>query len=626
MNDVGKGGDHVLMWQIWEEENNRWMEENHTLYLDFNSQNEFMSETAEQPSDLIIPLLRYQKEWLAWALKQEESTAKGGILADDMGMGKTVQAMALVLAKREIGQAISNSSLLSPSSYVLPEVKGTLVICPVVALIQWVNEIDRFTTIGSNKVLIYHGANREKDINRFAEYDFVITTYSTVETEYRKNIMILHSMKWNRIILDEAHCVKDIRSNTTRAILELESSFKWALSGTPLQNRVGELYSLYIASPIQFQGTHGIGRDAMVLLKHKILKMIMLRRTKKGRVVDLALPPRIVTLRKDSLDANEEDYYTSLREESRAKFNAYIQVGTLMNNYADIFDLLTRMRQALDHPYLVEYSSTVVDRSGSTNNVGYVEQSCGLCHDLVEDPVVTSCTHVFCKSCLISFSAVMGQISCPSCSKSFIVDFTANDQKTKANIKGFRSSSILNKIRLDNFQTSTKIEALREEIRFMIERDGSAKAIVFSQFTSFLDLIHYSLQKSGISCVQLDGSMTITARDSTIAKFTNDPDCIIFLMSLKAGGLALNLTIASQVFLMDPWWNAAVERQAQDRIHRIGQYKPIRIVRFVIENTIEERILELQKKKKLLFEGTVGGASEALGKLTEEDLKFLFAT
>ncbi|KAG5596034.1 hypothetical protein H5410_037266, partial [Solanum commersonii] len=496
MNDVRKGGDHVLMWQIWEEENNRWMEENHTLYLDFNSQNEFMSETVEQPSDLIIPLLRYQKEWLAWVLKQEESIVRGGILADDMGMGKTVQAMALVLAKREIGQAISNSSFLSPAPYVLPAVKGTLVICPVVALIQWVNEIDRFTTIGSNKVLVYDGANREKDINRFAEYDFVITTYSTVEIEYRKNIMILHSMKWNRIILDEAHCVKDIHSNTTRAILALESSFKWALSGTPLQNRVGEWYSLvrflqinpysyyfckdcdcraldnssfmcphchhkstqqfywwnrYIASPIQFQGNHGIGRDAMVLLKHKILKTIMLRRTKKGRTADLALPPRIVTLRKDSLDANEEDYYTSLREESQA--NLMSMQSIFVSTYA------TTSLLALDHPYLVEYSSTVVDRSGSTNNVGYVEQSC-----------------------------VMGPISCPSCSKSFTVDFTAN-------IKGFRSSSILNKIRLDNFQTSTKIEALREEIRFMIERDGSAKAIVFSQFTSFLDLIHYSLQK-----------------------------------------------------------------------------------------------------------------------------------
>jgi DNA repair protein RAD16 len=159
----------------------------------------------------------------------------------------------------------------------------------------------------------------------------------------------------------------------------------------------------------------------------------------------------------------------------------------------------------------------------------------------------------------------------------------------------------------------------------MVERDGSAKAIVFSQFTSFLDLINYSLQKSGVSCVQLNGSMTMGARDVAIKKFTDDPECKIFLISLKAGGVALNLTVASHVFLMDPWWNPAVERQAQDRIHRIGQYKPIRIVRFVIENTIEERILKLQEKKELVFEGTIGGKSESLGKLTVADLRFLFA-
>ncbi|KAJ8539997.1 hypothetical protein K7X08_026386 [Anisodus acutangulus] len=148
--------------------------------------------------------------------------------------------------------------------------------------------------------------------------------------------------------------------------------------------------------------------------------------------------------------------------------------------------------------------------------------------------------------------------------------------------------------------TSTKIDALREEIRFMVERDGSAKAIVFSQFTSFLDLIHYSLQKSGISCVQLDGSMTMAARDSAITRFTEDPDCRIFLMSLKAGGVALNLTVASHVFLMNPWWNPAVERQVQDSC---CCFLISRIVRFVIENTIEESIFKLQEKKELVFEG-----------------------
>jgi len=158
----------------------------------------------------------------------------------------------------------------------------------------------------------------------------------------------------------------------------------------------------------------------------------------------------------------------------------------------------------------------------------------------------------------------------------------------------------------------------------MIERDGSAKGIVFSQFTSFLDLIQFSLEKSGIKCVQLNGAMNITEKGRAIDTFTNDPDCRIFLMSLKAGGVALNLTVASHVFLMDPWWNPAVESQAQDRIHRIGQFKPIKSTRFVIKDTVEERILQLQQKKQLVFEGTVGDSPDAMSKLTEADLKFLF--
>lgn len=385
-----------------------------------------------------------------------------------------------------------------------------------------------------------------------------------------------------------------------------------------------------MATPIQAMGNIGEGQRAMILLKHKILKSILLRRTKKGRAADLALPPRIVSLRRDTLDIKEEDYYQSLYNESQAQFNTYVEAGTLMNNYAHIFDLLTRLRQAVDHPYLVVYSRTSTLRAGNIVDTENGEQVCGICNDPLEDPVVTSCAHVFCKACLNDFSTTLGQVSCPSCSKPLTVDLTMSmdpgDRDMKTTIKGFKPSSILNRIRLDDFQTSTKIDALREEIRFMVERDGSAKGIVFSQFTSFLDLINYSLQKSGITCVQLVGSMSMAARDAAISRFSNEPDCKIFLMSLKAGGVALNLTVASHVFLMDPWWNPAVERQAQDRIHRIGQYKPIRIVRFVIEKTIEERILKLQEKKELVFEGTVGGSSEALGKLTEADLKFLFIT
>ncbi|KAF5810036.1 putative DNA helicase chromatin remodeling SNF2 family [Helianthus annuus] len=752
----------TLMWQVWEEETEKWLDQHMTEDVDLDNLNEIVAETVGPSPDLIMPLLRYQKEWLAWGLKQEESASRGGILADEMGMGKTVQAIALVLAKRALRPSSSSTG-----------VNTTLVICPLIAVMQWVNEIDRFTAKGSNKVLVYHGPNRGKSLVEFSEYDFIVTTYSIVEAEYRKNVMppkdrcewcgkmfyakklkihlkyfcgpdavktakqskqckkkgklgektslskadvsdeedgehksskkntkgkrkkenietsafpdissgsgsmksFLHSVKWDRIILDEAHYIKDRRCNTTRAVFALESSYKWALSGTPLQNRVGELYSLvrflqitpysyymckdcdckvldyssnsscpscphksvrhfcwwnkYIANPIANRGRTDDGIRAMILLKDKVLKSILLRRTKKGRAADLALPPRIISLRRDYLDITEKDYYTSLYTESQAQFNTYVEEGTLMNNYAHIFDLLTRLRQAVDHPYLVVYSKTAVARRDETKSTN--EQICGICHDVAEDPVVTSCEHLFCKSCLIDFSASYGQPACPTCSKPLTVDFSANNhdqqvQKPKSSFKGFKSSSIINRIRLENFQTSTKIDALKEEIRFMVERDGSAKGIVFSQFTSFLDLIHYSLHKCGVKCVQLDGSMTMGAREAAITKFTDDRDCKVFLMSLKAGGVALNLTVASHVFLMDPWWNPAVEQQAQDRIHRIGQYKPIRVVRFVIENTIEERILNLQEKKKLVFEGTVGGCNEALGRLTEADMRFLFAT
>ena len=154
--------------------------------------------------------------------------------------------------------------------------------------------------------------------------------------------------------------------------------------------------------------------------------------------------------------------------------------------------------------------------------------------------------------------------------------------------------------------------------------DPSAKAIIFSQYVSFLDLLEHRLLLGGIRVVKLNGGMNLAQRDSVLTAFKEDPGVRVILISLKAGGVALNLTVASRIFLMDPWWNPAAEYQAIDRAHRLGQHKPIRAVRFVVRNTVEERILRLQDKKRLVFEGTVGGDAASLSQLSEDDLRFLF--
>lgn len=183
----------TLMWEVWEEENERWLDAHLSEDTDLDGQNAVLEETVEAPYNLTMPLLRYQKEWLAWALKQEESLIRGGILADEMGMGKTIQAIALVLAKKEICRIHGEDNIPSTSAggptTILPETSSTLVVCPLVAVKQWESEINRFTLEGSTKVLIYHGASRGRNLKNLFEYDFVITTYSIVESEYRKFCM-----------------------------------------------------------------------------------------------------------------------------------------------------------------------------------------------------------------------------------------------------------------------------------------------------------------------------------------------------------------------------------------------------------------------------------------------------
>jgi DNA repair protein RAD16 len=328
-----------------------------------------------------------------------------------------------------------------------------------------------------------------------------------------------------------------------------------------------------------------------------------------------------------------------------------------MNNYAHIFDLLTKMRQATSHPYMVVHTKNSKNKFNGKNEVANGSVYCDICHEPPTERVLSGCCGAgFCRSCVMEYISGSGggRTPCPSCNLPFTVDLSqANVEDTvddgvlvvpSCGITGASSAampslkemqhvatgSILRRINLAEFATSTKIEVLLQELIQMRNKRPGVKALVFSQFVNMLDLVRWRIHSDpcladlGLGVQILHGGMPVAARDEALKVFREDNSCRVLLMSLKAAGVALNLTVASECYLLDLWWNPAAEMQAIDRTHRIGQYRPIRAVRFVAEGTVEERILQLQEKKRLLFDGTVGRDAGSLKMLSVDDMAALF--
>ncbi|KAF8211650.1 SNF2 family N-terminal domain-containing protein [Mycena galopus ATCC 62051] len=622
---------------------------------------------AAQPANLKLTLLPFQQESLFWMKKQEAGIWNGGMLADEMGMGKTIQIIAL---------------------FVSDNIKPNLVVAPTVAIMQWKNEIAAHTE--GLKVLVWHGSGRETNPDELKKYDVVLTTYAVLESSFRKQELgfkrkghlvkeksPLHKTHWNRIILDEAHNIKERATNTAKAAFELRANARWCLSGTPLQNRVGELYSLVrflggdpfsfyfckkcdckslhwkfsdkrscddcghspmqhtcfwnneILTPIQKNGMVGPGATAFKKLKI-LLDRMMLRRTKLQRADDLDLPPRTVLVRRDYFSAEEKELYLSLFSDAKRQFTTYLDEGTILNNYSNIFSLLTRMRQMACHPDLVLRSKT--------NATKFIPDDpdeatiCRICNDIAEDAIQSKCRHIFDRACITQYldAAIEHQPHCPVCHLPLTIDLDAPALELEQNLPNARQG-ILGRLNLDKWRSSSKIEALVEELSNLRMQDATTKSLVFSQFVNFLDLIAYRLQRAGFKVCRLEGSMSPQARDATIKHFMENVEVTVFLVSLKAGGVALNLTEASRVYLMDSWWNPAGDRSAEamDRIHRLGQRRPVKAIKLVVEDSIESRIVQasracLQEKKSAMVDATLSADDSAMGRLTPADVSLTF--
>uniref|UniRef100_A0A5B7BEX3 Helicase-like transcription factor CHR28 n=1 Tax=Davidia involucrata TaxID=16924 RepID=A0A5B7BEX3_DAVIN len=495
---------------------------------------------------------------------------------------------------------------------------------------------------------------------------------------------------WFRVVLDEAQTIKNHRTQVARACCGLRAKRRWCLSGTPIQNAIDELYSYFrflkydpyaayksfcntIKIPISRNSIHGYKK------LQAVLRAIMLRRT-KGTLIDgepiINLPPKTVHLTKVDFSTEERAFYSKLEADSRSQFKAYAAAGTLNQNYANILLMLLRLRQACDHPLLVKgFNSDSVGKVSSEmakrlprdmliNLLNLLQNSLAICHacnDPPEDAVVTMCGHVFCYQCVSDYlTGDDNTCPAPECKEQLGVDVVFSKATLKSCISDdldsnpSSSSDFAEKsIVLKNEYSSSKIRAVLEilqshciskgpnsELHSLVrcngtkhttvysdsQNEGPVKAIVFSQWTSMLDLVEISLNQSCLQYRRLDGTMTLNSRDRAVKEFNTDPEVTVMLMSLKAGNLGLNMVAASHVILLDLWWNPTTEDQAVDRAHRIGQTRPVTVSRITIKDTVEDRILALQEEKRKMVASAFGEdqSGGTATRLTVEDLKYLF--
>ncbi|KAI4093228.1 MAG: hypothetical protein LQ344_003055 [Seirophora lacunosa] len=614
---------------------------------------------AEQPTTITRKLKSFQLEGLGWMMEQENSQWKGGLLGDEMGMGKTIQAVSLIM---------SDYPAQSPS----------LVVVPPVALMQWQNEINEYTN-GKLKVLVYHNTNpkvRNMKMKELKGYDVIMISYSGLESIYRKESKgwkrddgivkensKIHAIHYHRLILDEAHNIKSRNTGCAKACFALRADHKWCLSGTPVQNRIGEFFSLLrfleirpfacyfcktcscaelhwsqdaskkcthcghsgfshvsifnqeLLNPITQGQDDELRREGLAKLR-LVTDRIMLRRIKRDHTASMELPPKDVIIHNEFFGDIERDFSSSIMSNTARQFDTYVSRGVMLNNYANIFGLIMQMRQVANHPDLILKKHA----EGGQNVL-----ICCICDETAEEPIRSRCHHEFCRSCAKDYVRSFEQDAspdCPRCHISLNIDLDQPDiEQDEDHVK---KSSIINRIKMEDWTSSTKIEMLVYDLYKLRSRKQTHKSIVFSQFTSMLQLVEWRLRRAGFNTVMLDGSMSPAQRQRSIEYFMNNTHVEVFLVSLKAGGVALNLTEASRVFIVDPWWNPAAEWQSADRCHRIGQRRPCVITRLCIEDSVESRMVMLQEKKANMINGTINNDQVAMEKLTPEDMQFLF--
>ncbi|KYN02202.1 PREDICTED: transcription termination factor 2 [Cyphomyrmex costatus] len=601
-------------------------------------------EKAEDPKGLKVQLMPHQQHALAWLLWREQQRPSGGVLADDMGLGKTLTMIALVLttlAQKDFNESDDEREKETTKNKSSHYKGSTLVVCPASLLSQWENEVRNRCKRGLLSVEVHHGSNRQSAPKKLARNDLVITTYNILSREYKTN-STLYKINWKRVILDEAHVVRNPKSQASEAVCGLVANKRWALTGTPIQNKELDLYSILKflkCSPFDDLRVWKRWVDNKNAAGHQrlatVMKTLMLRRTKQelmsnGELENL--PDKSIEEVIVQLDQQEQLVYEKVLAYSRTLFAQFLAQRAEKDHMLDLHSGKYNKPSYFSNPNKETQFTKAQNKLLALHADVKTHEILVLLLRLRQVCCHPALIHAMLDQEDLQQSGIMDieNVDMDLLSRVHNISLNGIDNKEEENT-GVDRRIMENLLTIDNpvfddDRISSKMKVLLNMVKDILQRDND-KIIIVSQWTMLLEVIASHLPSiKGATFNKFTGKVPIKDRQGIMESFNNlNSGPRILLLSLTAGGVGLNLVGGNHLLLFDIHWNPQLETQAQDRIYRFGQTKNVYIYKFICVNTIEERIKMLQERKLQIANNVLsGGTSNAIGKLTLNDLKSLF--
>ncbi|KAG5294535.1 transcription termination factor 2 [Histoplasma ohiense] len=629
---------------------------------------------------------------------EEPPQVYGGLLADMMGLGKTLSILSLVISTHLeslewVLQKVDKRLLNNPGAR---NVKSTLLVCPLSAVANWVGQIEEHLEEDALSYYVFHGPTRTEDVVELSKYDLIITTYSTILSELsgkssKRGTSPLTRMNLFRIVLDEAHAIREQSTAQSQAIFSLASLRRWSVTGTPIQNRLEDLASVtrflklhpyveksqfaaYIIAPFKSENPKAIPNlrmlvDSFTLRRvkdrinlpprhDKVITLTFSEQEKmlheffrkesnvminviageskekmRGKMYHLVLKAMMVLRQisahgKELLDQQDRDRFKGLSATDAIDLEQQVDEESLSAMEKKAYEMLTLMKES---------AADVCARCGNTITLQFPED-----RPSDKDPLMAAmlpCYDIICADCFPPIQQVFdenagkqSQLSCTFCKGLIPVTYTAI---TCRGYEKFQESQLSRREapkqakKFGQYEgPHTKTKALISHLLDTIEESKKApdeapiKSIVFSSWTSHLDLIEIAMEDNGITTfTRLDGTMTLKQRNAAIDAFREDDNVTILLATLGAGGVGLNLTAGSRVYIMEPQYNPAAIAQAVDRVHRLGQTREVTTIQFIMKDSIEEKIAELARKKQQMADMSLNRGKLDRRELQQERMK-----